>query len=116
MLDHLEVAQVHLVGNSVGGLVGLELARTVPHRPRTLTTFGTTTQLSSSRGLVRTMSLLVHCDLDRSLNRTLATTLARIEERNDAIVVDLPDAGHFANLEQPDGFHRIVRGFLAQHR
>jgi len=46
LLDHLEVARVHLVGNSVGGLVGLELARSAPQRLATLTTFGTTAQLS----------------------------------------------------------------------
>lgn len=39
-----------------------------------------------------------------------------IEERDDAIVVDLDGAGHFANLEQPEDFDRILRGFLAKHR
>lgn len=179
VLDHLEVAQVHLVGNSLGGLVGLELARTAPQRLRTLTTFGTAAQLSSSRGLVRSMTLmlrvlgtsgmgrlagwsmkdravgrqiaelmamadpvavrlltgniatydhlptlaasripilLVRCELDRSINRALGTTLAVLESRDDAVVVDLPGAGHFANLEQPEAFDRVLRGFLDQHR
>lgn len=179
LLDHLDVAVVHLVGNSVGGLVGFELARSAPQRLSTLTTFGTTAQLSASRMLTRSMTLLVRVvgtsgmgrlaglavkdravgreiaalmamadpagvrllseniatydytltvassqtplllvrgQHDHGINRNLDTTLAVLAGREDAEVVDLPGAGHFANLEQPDAFDAILRGFLDKHR
>ncbi len=179
LLDHLDVSLAHLVGNSLGGLVGLELARAHPGRLATLTTFGTTAQLTSSPVLVRTMTallrllgtsgtgrlaalavkdravgrrvaelvssadpvavrllteniatydhtptlrtstvamLLLRGELDRSTNRNLASTLAALEGRDDATVVDLAGAGHFANLEQPATFDAALRSFLDRHR
>lgn len=53
VLDHVEVERAHVVGNSVGGLVGFELAATVPERLSTLTTFGTTARLRSGRAACR---------------------------------------------------------------
>lgn len=52
VLDHFEVERAHVVGNSVGGLVGFELVSTVPERLSTLTTFGTTAQLRSGAARV----------------------------------------------------------------
>ncbi|MFN2322981.1 MAG: alpha/beta fold hydrolase [Trueperaceae bacterium] len=49
LLDHLRVEALHYVGNSLGGLVGYELLRVDPARVRSLTTFGTTAELASSR-------------------------------------------------------------------
>lgn len=179
LLDHLDGSLAHLVGNSLGGLVGLELARAHPERLATLTIFGTTAQLTSSPALVRTMTallrllgtsgtgrlaglavkdravgrriaelmasadpvavrllteniatydhtatlrtstvpmLLLRGELDRSINRNLASTLAALEGREDAEVVDLAGAGHFANLEQPVTFDAALRSFLDRHR
>jgi len=179
LLDHLDVDRAHLVGNSLGGLVGLELTGTHPERLATLTTFGTTAELTSSPALVWTMTalvrllgtsgtgrlaglavkdravgrrvtelmssadpvavrllteavadydhtptlrastvpmLLLRCELDRSINRNLGSTLAALEHRQDAEVVDLAGAGHFANLEQPATFDAALRSFLERHR
>ena len=178
LLDHLHVERVHLVGNSLGGLVGLELAATHPDRLTTLTMFGTTAELTSSRALVRTLTgtlrvlgtsgtgllagmsvkdrvvgrriralfsaadpvavrlltedvanydrtsalrestvpvLLLRCELDRSINRALGSTLAALEDRDDAEVVEIAGAGHFANLEQPAAFDAALRSFLERH-
>jgi len=175
VLDHLEVERAHLVGNSLGGLVGFELAATTPERLATLTTFGTAAQLHSSAALVWTVratvrvlgttmtgrlagrsvadrevgrtiaSLMAEADrravgfvsrniatydytpvlraspvpwlllrggLDRGINRVLDTTLAVIDAREDAHLVDLDAAGHFANLEQPAAFDAALEGFL----
>lgn len=49
LLDHLEIDAVHVVGNSLGGLVAYELWELAPGRVRSLTTFGTTAELHSSR-------------------------------------------------------------------
>ncbi|AZC24172.1 acetoin dehydrogenase dihydrolipoyllysine-residue acetyltransferase subunit [Pseudomonas sessilinigenes] len=37
LLDHLDIAQAHLVGHSMGGAVCLDTARLAPHRVRSLT-------------------------------------------------------------------------------
>ncbi|TVR18707.1 MAG: alpha/beta hydrolase [Nitriliruptor sp.] len=179
LLDHLGVGRVHFVGNSLGGLVGFQLAGSHPERLASLASFGTTAQLHSSPALVRTMTallrllgtsgsgrlaglavkdravgrriaelmatadpvavrlltenvanydhtptlrastvplLLLRCELDRSINRNLASTLAALEHREDAEVVDLAGAGHFANLEQPATFDAALRSFLERHR
>ena len=178
VLDHMEVERAHLVGNSVGGVVGFELAATVPDRLRSLTTFGTTAQLRSSAVLVWTVPsmmrmlgsgatgrlvarsatdrdvgrtiaglmaeadrravgfvsqnvatydytpmlrestvpwLLLRGELDRGINRTLASTLDVVDTRDDASLVDLEGAGHFANLEQPRAFDAALQGFLRHH-
>lgn len=175
VLDHLGVEQAHLVGNSLGGLIGFELATTTPERLVTLTTFGTTAQLRSSAALVWTVRatvrllgtgltgriagrsvrdpdvgrtiarlmaeadrgaveftsqniatydytstlrtstvpwLLLRGELDRGINRALASTLPVIEEREDAELVELAGAGHFANLERPSAFDAALEGFL----
>lgn len=166
------------MGNSLGGLIGFELATTVPERLATLTTFGTTGQLRSGAALVwalrattrmlgakgagrlaamsasdrevgRTIAglmaeadpralgfvfrnianydytdtlrdctvpwLLLRGSLDRSINRTLDSTLAVIEGREDAWLVDLDGAGHFANLDQPRAFNAALERFISRH-
>jgi 3-oxoadipate enol-lactonase len=49
LLQHLDIDWVHVVGNSLGGLVGYELLDRDPGRIASLTTFGTTAELHSSR-------------------------------------------------------------------
>lgn len=177
VLDRLEVDQVHLVGNSLGGIIGFQLLATAPQRLTSLITFGTTAQLRSSAALVWTVRatlrllgttgasrlaaltatdraagrtiaalmaeadrhgvaliaeniatydytptlrastvpwLLLRGERDRGINRTLDSTLAVIEARDDATVIDIDGAGHFANLEQPAAFDAAVAGFVAR--
>src|SRR5438105_8350998 len=49
LLDHLGVAQAHLVGNSAGGYLGQQLAMTRPERVRSLSLFGSTPGLKNSQ-------------------------------------------------------------------
>lgn len=46
LLDHLDIPQAHYVGNSLGGVIGLEAIRSHPDRVRSFTSFGTTYHLS----------------------------------------------------------------------
>jgi len=52
LLSYLNIEKVHYVGNSLGGLVGYELLEADPDRVSSLTTFGTTAELHSSRFVV----------------------------------------------------------------
>lgn len=49
LLDHARAGPVHWVGNSLGGILALELLGTDPHLLRTLATFGTSYALSLPR-------------------------------------------------------------------
>ncbi|MEM9459097.1 MAG: alpha/beta hydrolase [Myxococcota bacterium] len=49
LIDHLGLASVHVVGNSLGGLVGYELLARRSEVVRSLVTFGTTAQLHTGR-------------------------------------------------------------------
>ncbi len=178
VLDRFEVPRAHLVGNSLGGLIGFELAVTTPERVATITTFGTTAQLRSNAALVWTVRatlrvlgtrgtgwvagrsvadreggrviarlmaeadrravglvsrniatyddtpglrhsrvpwLLIRGERDRGINRVLASTLAVINAREDAHLVDLDGAGHYANLEEPETFNAALDAFLKRY-
>lgn len=49
LLDDLDIDRVHFIGNSMGGNVGYEILKSKPQVLRSLITFGTTGQLSTSR-------------------------------------------------------------------
>ena len=49
LLEHLGIEALHYVGNALGGLVGYEFLELEQLRLLSLTTFGTTAELHSSR-------------------------------------------------------------------
>jgi 3-oxoadipate enol-lactonase len=49
LLDHLGVAEAHIIGNSAGGYLGQQLAMTRPERVRSLCLFGSTPGLKNSQ-------------------------------------------------------------------
>jgi pimeloyl-ACP methyl ester carboxylesterase len=49
LLDHLGIANAHIVGNSAGGYLGQQLAMTRPERARSLALFGSTPGLKNSQ-------------------------------------------------------------------
>jgi pimeloyl-ACP methyl ester carboxylesterase len=176
LLDHLGIASLHFVGNSLGGLVGYELLQKGRPQLLSLTTFGTTAELHSPRllywavvasvqllgvnrlakiigktstndpavgrqlemlyrqttkealrlipqhiasydytGVLRQAArplLLIQGELDKEINNNLASTLAALDETANGQVAPLSNAGHFANLEQPEAFNKILSSFL----
>lgn len=46
LLDHFEIHKVHVIGNSMGGVIGLDMISRSPERVYSLTTFGTVYNLS----------------------------------------------------------------------
>ncbi len=182
LLGELRIDEPHFVGNSLGGLVGYELLKAGQPRLRSLTTFGTTAELHTSKakywmlvGSIRLFGvlfgnnamaslleksgskdrevgavlkrmflcarqdaltmltksianydytpvlsaadvpvLLIRGDLDKEINATLSSTLAAIDRLPHGRVVSLAGAGHFANMEQPQEFNRMLEGFLEE--
>ena len=57
--------------------------------------------------------LLMRCEHDREINKQLQSTLEVLESDDAARVLDLHDAGHYANLDNPEAFNRVLSGFLA---
>ena len=175
--DALGIDSAHVVGNSLGGLIGYELLAQAPGRVRSLTTFGTTAALASPASLVWTMTtlqrllgsrgmsrllertasrdrsvarlvaqmcrsadgtalrlvmeaiaaydytpflrtqtlplLLIRGPFDTEINAHLASTLAALRETPRFTLAELPGTGHFANLERPAAFDRLLARFLA---
>ena len=175
--DALGIGSAHVVGNSLGGLIGYELLALAPERMRSLTTFGTTAALNAPAALTWTMTtlqrllgsrgmswllertasrdrsaarliaqmyrsadgtalrhvirdiatydytallrtqtlplLLIRGERDAEINAQLASTLAALRETPRFTLADLPEAGHYANLEVPAAFDRLLADFLA---
>lgn len=178
MLDHAEIGPVHWVGNSLGGILGLELLGRAEHRLRTFATFGTTYSLGlprfaayaiplthalfgarfyarmAGRGMSRDPAAqqliasvvanwdagvgrlachnLANFDLianavaaslpilmlrggqDVQINITLGPTLRAMRTRPNFTLVDLPKAGHCANLDATDEVREELERFWDQ--
>ncbi|TVQ22538.1 MAG: alpha/beta hydrolase [Spirochaetaceae bacterium] len=186
-LDVRGLSSVHFVGNSAGGVVGYEIARTRPDLLRSLVTFGTTGRMAiprllkavthwydrrlvsktpekSLRSIARYTSrktevqerafamflqatesipwfrqalaaydylpvirslpvpyLILRGEYDKDINRFLKGTLSALQEQADdaapgSRVVDLPGAGHLANLDAPEAFKAALAAWLLDVR
>lgn len=175
MLDHSGVGPVHWVGNSLGGIVALQLLPRHEARFRTLATFGTayrlslprwvgsvlalgyallgrrlaarlaaraTTRNKAARPLVerlvarfdpevgrlvaghlagydlianavsaRLPILMLRGGRDRQVNAALDPTLAAMRKRPNFTLVDVPEAGHCANLDAADALRAELLKF-----
>lgn len=60
--------------------------------------------------------LLIRCEYDKDINKSLNSTLAVLQKHQSADIVELPGAGHFANLDRPHEFNRILDGWLEKNR
>jgi 3-oxoadipate enol-lactonase len=163
---------IHLVGNSLGGLVALALIASAPAAYRSVTTFGTAYRLHFPPGIptlqyivgrlmgrdrlakvvaknagysdeARALLLRMYRNIDlqvmylaqqnlrvydytgvassfdghialfrgehdRDINRQLPKTLAVLEQRANFRLHEIEGAGHFANLDRPQDFRRIL--------
>jgi len=59
LLDKLEIEKVHFVGNSMGGNIGFEVLKKYPQRLCTITTFGTTPSLKTSKIKLFIVSVMI---------------------------------------------------------
>jgi pimeloyl-ACP methyl ester carboxylesterase len=56
--------------------------------------------------------LLLRCGLDRPINRELGPTLKALDGKPHFTTGSFPNAGHCANLDDPEGFRAAVRKFI----
>ena len=176
LLTHLGIRKVHFVGNSLGGLIGYELMELDHDLLSSLTTFGTTPRLHTSRFTLWTLltmerllgpkgiawlvgktaskdkavctllkqmykmvskdalelismnianydymdticrhdipMMLIRGGLDKEINKNLGQVLEIMEQKPSFELFEIPNAGHFANLENPSDFNEILGGFL----
>ncbi|MBV7255325.1 alpha/beta hydrolase [Pacificimonas sp. WHA3] len=176
LIDCCADKSVHVVGNSLGGLVALHAAHDRPDKIVSLAIFGTTLHLNFPPGIAfaqyvigRTMGverlagivaknatrqdrardvllrmyravdlgvtyriqqnirkydyreiaadlavpvMLLRGEHDKDINRNLASTLALWANNDQFEVKELADAGHFANLDQPDAFRKALAEFV----
>lgn len=73
LLDSLNIDQFHFIGNSMGGNIGYELLRSYEDRLLSMTTFGTTAELRTSK-TITTILILTYKILPISLIAQLAST------------------------------------------
>jgi 3-oxoadipate enol-lactonase len=177
-MDLLHQERFHVVGNSVGGLIGFELAKRFPDRLLSLCTYGTAPKLSFGKLAIRLISgldrlmissipdaylglvarncskqvpvqqklksillesrhaipyirsqignydyldviramevpyLLLECEFDSEINKTLAEMRQAVEANPCAKTVFFEGAGHVANLDQPELFSTILKSHL----
>jgi 3-oxoadipate enol-lactonase len=52
--------------------------------------------------------LLMRSQHDREINKQLHSTLRALEKNSKAKVVELPNAGHYANLDNPEAFSQLL--------
>lgn len=77
VLDDAGVAQVHWVGNSLGGIVGLAMLRDAPERFASFATFGTAYRLGLPSAAPRLLPLLYRLFGPRLLGRMTAAMTTR---------------------------------------
>lgn len=56
--------------------------------------------------------LLIKSESDNDINNKLKTTIEAIDNNDNASVIKLGQAGHFANLDNPKEFNKIVENFI----
>jgi len=176
LLAHLGINKVHFVGNSMGGLVGNELLEMNGGLLSSMTIFGTTTRLHSSRFTLRSLltmmrflgpkgiawlvgisaskdkavrarlkpmyemvskdalelitmniadydymdticrhnipMMVIRGGQDKEINKKLGPVLEIMENKPYFELVEIPNAGHFANMEKPSDFNEILKRFL----
>ena len=168
VVEHCGFSKIDFLGNSLGGMVGLEIAHHCPERLRSLITCGTAykfrlspvivwakfalykiwgrhlsafiarnaTTNKTMRPLVKEMydnasEAVMHCidkqiyifdrlaaaqafkgpivilrgEHDKHINHYLDVSIKVLKNKKQFYVIDLPDTGHFTNLDHPEQFH-----------
>ncbi len=179
LMDFLNIERFHVVGNSAGGVVGLEVLRANFDRLKTITIFGTAPKMNLPNYAVKIINLIdrtmlkiaqdfyinaiikhssknektrekfrtlvmendketiiefrknlgnydyvkeiENCKLplmiiksqyDKDINRSLVKFEKQFKENPKVSIINLENAGHIANVDNPKEFNKIVREFI----
>lgn len=176
ILDAENLSQVHWVGNSLGGILALEILGRKPQRLASFMSFGTAFSLhvpgvitTLASGSVRLLGkklvghmiapmtckdpeaqevifamlqdvdlfaaeaaarhvsqydllanaqafdgpiLLLRPELDHNVNHALGLTVAAMQGHENFTLIDVAEAGHCANLDQPEQIRQLLLAFL----
>lgn len=55
---------------------------------------------------------IIRGDQDKGINKVIVSTVETFKQRGDFSLIDMENAGHFTNLDQPDLFNRTLEQFL----
>ncbi len=58
--------------------------------------------------------LLIRCEHDKAVNQSLSSTLAILDAEDHARIIHMPGVGHYASLEQPELFNRVLEDWLKE--
>jgi 3-oxoadipate enol-lactonase len=81
LITDLKLENLHIVGNSAGGLVGFELIKSIPSRILSITTFGTAPRLMVSKWMIKLITKIDHQMLKKNANKYL-TFAAKASSKN----------------------------------
>lgn len=110
LLENLDIAEVHYVGNSMGGNVGFEILKLKPKILKTLTTYGTTGKLKTSGftlGIIKLMHKIMSPNMRGNLAKSAGQTIeskVKIKEmmtqiEKTTILNIVPNLSNFDYLE-----------------
>ncbi len=58
--------------------------------------------------------LMIKGGLDAAINKNLTSTLKQLQQREKFKLVEIPDVGHFANLDAPEQVQTIIEDFIKE--
>lgn len=59
-----------------------------------------------------TPCMILKGEKDKDINKAIKNTVIEFENRGNFKLFEMPDAGHFANLDNPVLFHKVLEGFI----
>ncbi|MCD5426092.1 MAG: alpha/beta hydrolase [Methanosarcinaceae archaeon] len=57
-------------------------------------------------------SMIIQGDMDRDINKVIESTIDAWKEKDNFRLIKMKNAGHFANLDNPEEFNKIIESFL----
>ncbi|MEM9834659.1 MAG: alpha/beta hydrolase [Bacteroidota bacterium] len=63
-----------------------------------------------------TPTMIIQGSEDQEINKVIGSTIEEFENRGNFRLKQMTEAGHFANLDNPEQFNQLLDGFYTDHR